>query len=151
MSETVTFRLANAGDLPSIIALLVDDDLGQTRESGVLSDKYKAAFEAIEAQSGNEVIVGEFEGKVVATAQLTLIPNLTFEGSLRGQIEGVRVASSQRGRGTGEALLRWLIDRAKGQGGKIIQLTTNKARGDALRFYERLGFEASHEGMKLYL
>ena len=145
------FRIAEREDLSAIVALLADDDLGQTRETGEVSETYTAAFAAIEADALNDVIVGDDGGEVVATAQLTLIPNLTFDGATRAQIEGVRVASSQRGQGTGEALIKWMIDRAHAQGATIIQLTTNKAREDALRFYERLGFEASHEGMKKYL
>ena len=82
---------------------------------------------------------------------MTLIPNLSIKGTLRAQIEGVRVASSERGQGTGEALIRWLIEEAGKSGAGMVQLTTNKSRDDAFRFYERLGFEASHEGMKLYL
>lgn len=145
------FRNAKSSDLSAIVALLADDDLGQTRETGEVSEAYVTAFAAIEADPSNDVIVAEENGEVVGTAQLTLIPNLTFDGSLRVQIEGVRVASSQRGQGTGEALINWMIDRAQSEGAKIIQLTTNKARGDALRFYERLGFEATHEGMKKFL
>jgi len=131
--------------------MLADDVLGQGRESGQGGDVYIASFDAIAAQPGNDVYVGEADGEVVATAQLTLIPNLSISGTLRAQIEGVRVASSQRGQGTGEALVRFLVLRAREGGAGMVQLTTNKARADALRFYERLGFEASHEGMKLYL
>jgi len=148
---TVTFRIARHEDLPAIVAMLADDVLGQGRESGQGGDVYIAAFDAIAAQPGNDVYVGEADGEVIATAQLTLIPNLSISGTLRAQIEGVRVASSQRGQGTGEALVRFLVLRAREGGAGMVQLTTNKARADALRFYERLGFEASHEGMKLYL
>ncbi len=151
MLSTVTFRIARREDLPAIVAMLADDVLGQGRESGLVDDVYLAAFDAIAAQPGNDVYVGEVDGEVVATAQLTLIPNLSISGTLRAQIEGVRVASSQRGKGTGEALIHFLIDRARGSGAGMVQLTTNKTRADALRFYERLGFKASHEGMKLNL
>jgi len=151
MLSTVTFRIASREDLPAIVAMLADDVLGQGRESGLVDDVYLAAFDAVAAQPGNDVYVGEADGAVVATAQLTLIPNLSISGTLRAQIEGVRVASSQRGQGTGEALIHFLVTRARDAGAGMVQLTTNKARADALRFYERLGFEASHLGMKLYL
>lgn len=147
----IAFRIARRDDLPAIVGMLADDVLGQIRETGKVDDVYIRAFEAIEAQPGNDVYVGEVDGDVVATAQLTLIPNLSISGTLRAQIEGVRVASSQRGKGTGEALIGFLLSRARDAGAGMVQLTTNKAREDALRFYERLGFEASHEGMKLYL
>ncbi len=150
MSE-LHFRKAAASDLPAIVVLLADDVLGQARESGAVSEAYRAAFDAIAVQPGNDVFVGEVDGEVVATAQMTLIPNLSLNGSLRAQIEGVRVASSQRGQGAGEALIRWLIERAREAGVGLVQLTSNKERGDAIRFYERLGFAASHEGFKLYL
>lgn len=149
--STVTFRIATWDDLPAIAALLADDMLGRARETGRVDDVYAQAFDAIAAQPGNDVYVGEAGGEVVATAQLTLIPNLSISGTLRAQIEGVRVARSQRGQGTGDALIQFLIDRARDAGAGLVQLTTNKQRADALRFYERLGFEASHEGMKLYL
>lgn len=149
--STVTFRIAARDDLPAIVSMLADDVLGQRRETGQVDDVYIRAFDAITAQPGNDVYVGEADGDVVATAQLTLIPNLSINGTLRAQIEGVRVASSQRGQGTGEALIRFLIARAREADAGMVQLTTNKSRADALRFYERLGFEASHEGMKLYL
>ena len=152
---SVEFRVAKLEDLPAIVALLADDVLGQARESsgesGEVSDDYFNAFDLISIQAGNEVYVGEASGTIVATAQLTLIANLSLKGTLRAQIEGVRVASSQRGQGTGEALIKWLIEKSKTAGAGLVQLTTNKTREDALRFYEKLGFEASHEGMKLYL
>jgi len=155
MASAVKFRRAKQDDLAAIVAMLADDVLGQGREvgheTGAVSDLYLNAFDAIKAQPGNDVYVGEADGIVVATAQLTLIPNLSISGTLRAQIEGVRVASSQRGQGTGEALIRWLIERAREAGAGLVQLTTNKTRDDALRFYERLGFETSHEGMKLKL
>ena len=147
----VTFRIAMQEDLPDIVAMLADDVLGMGRERGDVMGPYESAFSAIEAQFGNDVFVGEREGTIVATAQLTLIPNLSLSGTLRAQIEGVRVARSERGQGTGEAMFRWLIDHARGAGAGLVQLTTNKAREDAHRFYERLGFEASHDGFKLKL
>jgi len=151
MNGSVQFRLARSEDLPAIIAMLADDVLGQAREASPSTPVYGKAFEAIEAQPGNNVFVAERDGNVVATAQLTLIPNLSLSGTLRAQIEGVRVATTERGQGTGEAMFQWLIDRAREEGAGLVQLTTNKSREDAFRFYERLGFVASREGFKLKL
>ncbi len=145
------FREATTEDLSAIVALLADDALGQAREAETSHDAYGDAFAAITADPNNFLLVGENARHVVATCQLTIIPNLTFTGATRGQIEGVRVASSQRGEGTGKDLIAFAIELAKSKGCTIMQLTTNKSRRDALRFYEGLGFEASHEGMKLYL
>jgi GNAT superfamily N-acetyltransferase len=95
--------------------------------------------------------VAEEEGRVVATLQRTFVPSLTHRGGERAQVEGVRVAASHRGRGTGRSLLGWVVERARERGCRMVQLTTDKRRPDALRFYESLGFEATHEGMKLRL
>ena len=152
---SVEFRVARSEDLAAIVALLADDVLGQSRETvgeaDEVSDDYFHAFDMISIQAGNEVYVGEADGEIVATAQLTLIANLSLQGIMRAQIEGVRVSSTQRGQGTGEALIKWLIEKSKAAGAGLVQLTTNKERSDALRFYEKLGFETTHEGMKLYL
>ncbi len=145
------FREAVAADLDAIVEMLADDTLGQTREGSDDMSAYQVAFAAIAADPNNFLIVGEVDGQLRATAQLTIIPNLTFKGATRGQIEGVRVASSQRGEGTGRALIMHLVGLARSKGCRIVQLTTNKARPDAVRFYEGLGFEPTHEGMKLYL
>ena len=88
---------------------------------------------------------------MIGTFQLTTIPYLTFQGGKRAQIEAVRVKASARGRGLGREMLRWAIQRAKDKGCHLVQLTTNKQRDEAVRFYEPLGFKATHEGMKLYL
>ena len=143
-------REATRDDLPAIVALLRDDALGQTRESPNLAP-YQSAFEAISAGPHHTLIVLEIDNQVVGCAQLSFLPNLTFEGAWRAQIEGVRIAASHRGQGIGQALFDDLIDRSKSRNCRIVQLTTNKSRPDAIAFYQRLGFEPTHEGMKLYL
>ena len=147
------FRKATSADLPAIVKLLADDPLGAKRERAEdpLPRDYRDAFAAIERQEGNSVIVAVENGAVFGCLQLTLIPGLSRLGMLRGQIESVRVASSQRSHGLGEALFRHAIERAREAGCGLVQLTTDRSRPDALRFYERLGFEASHLGMKLDL
>jgi len=147
------FRDAVAADLPAIVKLLADDPLGAKRERDEtpLPPAYADAFAAIERQEGNNVIVAVEDGTVVGCLQLTIIPGLSRTGMSRGQIESVRVARSQRSRGLGEALFRHAIERARNAGCAMVQLTTDRSRADALRFYERLGFEATHLGMKLEL
>ena len=149
----IVFRTADAEDLPEIVALLADDMLGRSREAAgaALPASYTEAFEAIARDPNNELIVGCVAGRVVATLQLTFTPSLSFQGSWRATVESVRTESTLRGRGIGAALMRYAIERARARGCGIVQLTTNKARADAKRFYERLGFSATHEGMKLML
>lgn len=151
--DKIGFRSAKRNDLDAIVALLARDDLGRTRESiqSELDNDYIAAFEAIERDPGNEVIVGEDSNGIVGTMQLSYIPNLTFQGATRCQIEGVRIADRVRGQGLGQQMIEWAIERAKDNGCRIVQLTSNKARHRAIAFYEGLGFEASHVGFKLYL
>jgi ribosomal protein S18 acetylase RimI-like enzyme len=133
--------------------LLADDSLGATRErpEEPLAPEYWAAFDAIETQHGSSVLVAERAGQVIGCVQLTMIPGLSRIGMTRGLLEGVRVASHARGRRVGEALVRAAIDRARAHGCGLVQLTSDRSRTDALRFYERLGFEASHVGLKLML
>ena len=147
------FRDAGAEDLPAIVALLADDALGRTRERDEhpLPAAYAAAFAAIQRQDGNSVVLAILCDDVVGCLQLTVIPNLSMVGTARAQVEGVRVSARHRGAGVGEALMRHAIARARAAGCGMVQLTTNKSRGDAQRFYVRLGFAASHEGMKLAL
>ena len=149
----VTIRVATADDLPHIVELLRDDVLGRTRESaeGQLPSSYVAAFAAIDADPNNELLVAFADDRLVATLQLTFTPSLSYQGSWRATIESVRTASDLRGRGIGSALMSRAIARARERGCGIVQLSTNKARTDARRFYERLGFTATHEGMKLML
>ena len=149
MSELV-FRAARADDLDALVQMLADDALGATREcpSNPLPTSYKQAFAAIEADPNNELIVAEQDGEIAGMLQLTYIPYLTYQGSWRALVEGVRIAGSRRGQGLGRTLFEWAIERAEERGCRLIQLTTDKQRPDALRFYENLGFVASHEGRK---
>jgi ribosomal protein S18 acetylase RimI-like enzyme len=140
-------------DLPAIVGLLADDPLGAKRESYVLPlpGSYETAFAAIDQDPHNELIVVDLPDYPVAgVLQLTVVPHITYRGGWRAQIEGVRIASSLRSSGIGEQMFRWAIQRAKAKGCHLIQLTSDKARPDAIRFYERLGFVASHEGLKLH-
>jgi ribosomal protein S18 acetylase RimI-like enzyme len=155
-SHKVTFRDARRADVPRIVALLADDALGAGREAGAdgdgeVAEAYWRAFEQVEASSGNRIIVAEADGQVVGTLQLTLIPGLSRQGMLRAQIESVRVAASQRGQGLGHALIDWAIAQARAAGCGLVQLTSDKQRAGAIRFYESLGFTATHEGLKLPL
>lgn len=150
-SGKLSFREAQHGDLPAIVAMLSDDPLGATRDSMQCLSVYAHALEAINAQSGNSVIVAILEGEVVGVLQLTMIPGLSRGGMLRAQIESVRISSSHRGQRLGKALFEHAIKRARKAGCGLVQLTSDKQRTDALRFYEELGFVASHEGLKLSL
>jgi GNAT superfamily N-acetyltransferase len=134
--------------------MLADDPLGATREvfSSPLPDCYPAAFDAIDRDPNNELVVAETaDGIVVGVFQITFIPYLTYRGGWRALIEGVRVASGFRSRGVGRQMFDWAIQRAKDRGCRVVQLTSDKSRPDAIHFYEQLGFVASHEGMKLHL
>lgn len=148
----VRIRPARREDLPRIVELLADDDLGRGREHpGEDLSPYARAFMDIDEDPRNELIVVEAEGEVIATLQLTFIPSLTHTGGERAQVEGVRVAAGSRSTGVGRQLLEWAISRAQRRGCKTVQLTTDKRRADARRFYEALGSGATHEGMKLKL
>ncbi|HWJ97399.1 MAG TPA: GNAT family N-acetyltransferase [Acidimicrobiales bacterium] len=147
---TVRFRPATPADLPAVVALLHDDALGARREHSELAP-YEAAFAEIEADSNHLVVVGTVDDEVVACLQATALPCLTHGGRRRAQLEGIRVASGHRGGGIGAALVRWAIDWAREQRCAIVQLTTDKERPDALRFYESLGFAPTHQGCKLVL
>lgn len=146
-------REATRHDVPSIVALLADDELGRHREeaSAPLPEDYWSAYDVIASDPHNLLVVAEDGGEVVGTLQLTFIPYLTFRGGRRAQVEAVRTAASRRGAGLGRQLLEWAIAEAQQRGCHVIQLTTNAVRDDALRFYESLGFEATHRGMKRYL
>ena len=147
----MNFRKANKEDLPAIIRLLADDKLGSQREryEEPLPDDYYKAFAAIQAQDGNEILLAIDDQKLVGCLQLTTIPGLARLGMKRAQIEGVRVDKCYRGEGVGEALFKEAIAIAKTEGCGLVQLTTDKQRENAHRFYNRLGFLASHESMKL--
>jgi GNAT superfamily N-acetyltransferase len=143
-------RDARREDVPEIVALLADDAIGAGRE-GPADDAYYTAFELIAADPRNRLLVAEAGGRIVGTLQLTMIPGLSRHGMLRGQIEGVRVSSGQRGQGLGGRMIRWAVEAAREQGCGLVQLTSDKRRPDAVRFYQSLGFTASHEGLKLPL
>jgi GNAT superfamily N-acetyltransferase len=152
----VRFRRARREDLADLVRLLADDDLGRTREvapseDGDVDDAYVRAFDAIDADDRQLLVVAELDGAVAGTLQLTFHPNLTLRGGERAQLVGVRVDAAQRGSGIGRQLVSWSIDQARARGCRLVQLTTNEQRGDARRFYESLGFVASHVGMKLAL
>lgn len=148
----VTFRPAGAGDLPEIVALLVDDPLGAKRESAQGSlHVYEQAFAEIDSDPNNMVYVAVDSGAVIGCLQVTFIANLSFEGGKRALVEAVRIADSHQGQGLGRAFMRYAIDVAREKKCKIVQLTSNTQRSDAIRFYEQLGFEPSHVGFKLYL
>ena len=152
--NSVTFRAARREDVPAIVRLLADDVLGAGRERAVdpLPDSYWRAWEAIAARAGCTLLLAiDDRDVVVGCLQLDLLPGLSQQGMWRGQVEGVRVAAGQRGRGLGAAMLRHAISLARTAGCGSVQLTSNAARTDARRFYERLGFVASHVGMKLDL
>ncbi|RJL30950.1 GNAT family N-acetyltransferase [Bailinhaonella thermotolerans] len=148
---SVIFRLARRDDVAAIVALLADDVLGAGREAAADLDVYLRAFDAVAADPNNELIVADAGGEVAGTMQLTFIPGLSRSGTLRAQIEAVRVAADRRGEGLGRTMIEWGIARAAERGCGLVQLTTDKKRPDALRFYESLGFTASHEGLKLAL
>ncbi|MWK34906.1 GNAT family N-acetyltransferase [Actinomadura sp. J1-007] len=162
----MTFRAATVDDLPEIVRLLADDPLGAAREtpaagasgpgaSGAGADAvpapYAAAFAAIEKDPNNLLVVAEADGRVAGTMQITYIPGLTYTGGERAQIEGVRIAAEQRGRGIGQAMIGWAIEQARLRGCRLVQLTTDRQRPDAVRFYQKMGFRPSHMGMKFHL
>jgi len=154
IASSIKIRPAVEGDLPVIVRMLADDPLGSQRERsiGPLPVSYYEAFEAIEQDSNNEFVIGETEyGRIIATLQLTFTPYITHQGGWRAMIEGVRVDRQFRGSGLGRDLFAWAIRRAQDRACHLVQLTTDKERPEALRFYESLGFTASHEGMKLKL
>jgi 8-oxo-dGTP pyrophosphatase MutT (NUDIX family)/ribosomal protein S18 acetylase RimI-like enzyme len=151
VAPAVSVRRATRNDVPAIVALLADDRLGAAREDAADLSGYLAAFERIDADPAHLLVVADDGREVVGTLQLTVIPGLSRRGALRAQVEAVRVAGSQRGRGLGQALLLWAVEEARARGCSVVQLTTDKSRTDARRFYERLGFVSSHEGMKLTL
>lgn len=150
----VTFRRAAREDLPFIVGLLANDVLGAARETYALPlpESYYDAFAAIDRDLNNELVVVEaHDHAVIGVLQMTFIPGITYRGGWRALIEGVRIAAEARSSGVGKTLLLWAIQRAEERGCHMLQLTSDKARPDAIRFYEKLGFVATHEGMKLHL
>jgi GNAT superfamily N-acetyltransferase len=151
MSRMVDFRLATRGDVPAILALLEDDEITRARMPVVPEDADAVlwrAFEAIDADPRNELIVADESGAVIGTCQLTFIPSLSRGGVERMTIEAVRVRRDRRGTGVGRAMMIWALERARDRGCGLAQLTTDRRRTDAHRFYESLGFVPSHVGMK---
>ena len=148
-----TFRHAVARDLPQLVAMLADDNLGAQREdsSQPLNSQYRVAFDAIDRDPNNALILAEINQSIIGMLQLTFIPYLTYIGSWRCLIEGVRIHPDYRGRGLGTTLIEWSIEAARKRQCRIIQLTSDKKRPEALKFYESLGFEATHAGFKLKL
>lgn len=151
--QSMKIRTARKKDLQCLVAMLAADPLGARREQNTtpLPNTYLAAFEAIEADPNNELVVALLGEEVVGMLQLTFIPYLTYQGGWRAQIEGVRIASAHRGKKLGTQLFEWAIQRATLRGCHVVQLTTDKSRPEALQFYTSLGFIASHEGMKRHL
>lgn len=149
----LTFREAKLDDLDKIVFMLADDMLGQKREryTQPLLESYIKSFHAINADPNIELIVACDREEAVGVLQLTMTPFLTHQGGWRASIEGVRTASTYRGKGVGSLLIKWAIQRASDRGCHMVQLTTDKQRPEARHFYEKLGFEATHEGMKLHL
>jgi GNAT superfamily N-acetyltransferase len=146
-------RMAKLDDLKAIVSLLADDKLGRAREqaSSEVAESYLDAFAKIDSDPNQYLMVLENDRAVIGTCHLTLMPSLTFSGRTRLQIEAVRIDRRIRGQNLGQQMIEFAINWGKEQGATIIQLTTNKERPDALRFYEKLGFKATHIGMKLYL
>jgi GNAT superfamily N-acetyltransferase len=146
----VRLRRAAAADVPALVRLMADDAISAGRESSDLAP-YERAFARIDADPDQLLVVGEVDGEPACTLQLTVIPGLARGGALRGQVEAVRVRSDLRSRGIGDALLRWAADELRSRGCAVAQLTTDKRRLDAHRFYARLGWVNSHEGFKIKL
>ena len=144
-------RPATAEDVPAVVAMLADDPLGAQRESPDDLGPYLAAFERLATDPNQHLVVAVREGRVVGTLQLTIVPGLSRRGALRSIVEGVRIHGDERGSGLGTQLIEWAIDESRRQDCSLVQLTSDKTRTDAHRFYERLGFTASHTGFKLQL
>ncbi|EFF91977.1 MULTISPECIES: GNAT family N-acetyltransferase [Streptomyces] len=144
-------RAAVADDVPAIVGMLADDPLGAQRESPDDLAPYLAALERLAADPNQRLVVAVREGRIVGTLQLTFIPGLSRRGATRSIIEAVRIHADERGGGLGTRLIEWAIEESRGAGCQLVQLTSDRSRTDAHRFYERLGFEASHVGFKLTL
>ncbi|MGC5622405.1 N-acetyltransferase family protein [Streptomyces albidoflavus] len=149
--DTLLIRRAEASDVAAIVAMLADDPLGATRESPDDLTPYLAAHTRLAADPNQHLVVAERAGKVVGTLQLTLIPGLSRRAATRSLIEGARVHADERGSGLGTLLIEWAVETSRAEGCRLVQLTSDATREDAHRFYERLGFVASHVGFKLQL
>ncbi|WP_375562429.1 GNAT family N-acetyltransferase [Bernardetia sp. OM2101] len=153
----MNFRKATKEDVSKIVEMIADDELGQKRENfqNPLPQEYIKAFEEINADKNQELIVVEDEGadkntEIIGTLQLSFIQYLTYRGGIRAQIEAVRIRKDKRGLGIGKAMFEWAINRAKQRNAHVLQLTTDKKRPQAIKFYEDLGFKSTHEGMKMH-
>lgn len=150
-NDNVEFRFATIDDLPSMVALLNEDILGMQRERMDTESRvrYELAFHAIQKQEGNQILLGVLKDEIIAMLQLTFIPGLAHQGGCRAQIEAVRVKDTVRGEGVGKLLFGKAIEISKQAGCVMVQLTTDRRRDDAIRFYESIGFTPTHWGMKL--
>ncbi|MDQ0795195.1 GNAT family N-acetyltransferase [Streptomyces sp. B1I3] len=144
-------RHAALSDVPAIVAMLADDPLGARRESPDDLTPYHAAFRRLADDQNQHLVVAVRDDQVVGTLQLTVVPGLSRRGSTRSIIEAVRIHAGERGSGLGTQLIQWAVDESRRQGCQLVQLTSDATRTDAHRFYERLGFTASHVGFKLTL
>ena len=153
MNKNLSHRRATINNVGTIVNLLLEDELGKTRESTniVLDQRYITAFHKIDIDQNQYLMIVENGEEIVGTCHLTIMPSLTFSGKTRMQIEAVRILEKYRGHKIGEWMMQASISYGKAKGASIVQLTTNKKRIKARKFYECFGFEASHEGMKLYL
>jgi len=147
---TVLLRPARRADLARIVALIADDEISAAR-TGTFDDAHLAGFDAIEADPNNELVVAERDGEVVGTMQLTFVPGISRYGATRLLVEAVRVDSRLRGQGIGRQMMLWAHERGRARGCVLAQLTSDKRRPDAHRFYRSLGYAQSHEGFKLPL
>jgi GNAT superfamily N-acetyltransferase len=144
-------RPATEDDVPAIVDMLADDPLGAARESPDDLSPYLAALKRLSGDPHQHLVVAVQNGRVVGTLQLTLIPGLSRRGATRSIIEAVRIHADARGSGLGTRLIEWAVDQSRREGCRLVQLTSDASRTDAHRFYERLGFTASHVGFKLAL
>ena len=151
--NNLALRPAERGDLPSIVRMLADDELGNQREryDDPLPESYYAAFEQIRKDPNHELVVAELDGEVIGTLHLMFLPSISYQGGLRALVESLRVDRKCRSQGIGSKMMKWVIERSRERDAHLVQLTTHKSRDDAHRFYEKLGFEGSHLGMKLNL
>lgn len=152
-NDLMHFRKTTKNDLVAIVEMIADDTLGMTRENFriPLPKSYLDAFDSINADPNQELIVVENDAlEIIGTLQLSFIQYLTYQGGVRAQIEAVRVRKDQRSQGIGKAMFEWAINRSKERKAHLLQLTTDKKRPDALKFYEDLGFKPTHEGMKMH-
>ena len=147
----ITMRTATASDIPALVAMLVDDELGASRETPDELVPYQAAFARVQAATNTQLMVAELDGEVVGTLTLTVLHGLSRQGASRANVEAVRVAKSLRSKGIGTQMMQWAVEEAKRQGCRRMQLTSDTRRLDAHRFYTRLGFDASHVGFTLTL